>query len=164
MVATRDNERAANAAAVPVTNVKLSAFLLAGTIAGIAGAFYMMGINSIGQNQFEPKLSLDVFTTAVIGGLGTLTGAITGVLLFKFLETWQALAIYRQAATGVGLLVVLYAFPGGLGQVIFAIRDRYLRRVADKHDLIVPSLVADKREEDEDHAADEVDLLQGALA
>ena len=164
VVATRDNERAANAAAVPTTNIKLSAFLLSGTIAGIAGAFYMMGIASIGQNQFEPSLSLDVFTTAVIGGLGSLSGAIVGVLLFRFLETWQALAIYRQAATGIGLLVVLYAFPGGIGQVLFAIRDRYLRRVAAKHDLLVPSLVADKRVEgDGDQPADEVDLLQGAL-
>jgi branched-chain amino acid transport system permease protein len=166
VVATRDNERASAAAAVPTTNVKLSGFLLSGTIAGIAGAFYMMGIASIGQNQFEPKLSLDVFTTSVIGGLGSLTGAICGVLLFKFLETWQWLSVYRQAVTGVGLLVVLYAFPGGIGQVLFAIRDRYLRWVANRHDLLVPSLVADKRVEDAtgDHAADEVDLLQGALA
>ena len=163
VVATRDNERASNAAAVPTTNVKLSAFLLSGTIAGVAGAFYMMGIASIGQNQFEPSLSLDVFTTAVIGGLGSLSGAIIGVLLFRFLETWQALAVYRQAVTGVGLLVVLYAFPGGIGQVLFAIRDRYLRRVAAKHDLLVPSLVADKRDESGDQPADEVDLLQGAL-
>jgi branched-chain amino acid transport system permease protein len=163
VVATRDNERASNSAAVPTTNVKLSAFLLSGTIAGVAGAFYMMGIASIGQNQFEPKLSLDVFTTSVIGGLGSLAGAITGVLLFRFLATWQALDVYRQAVTGIGLLVVLYAFPGGIGQVLFAIRDRYLRRVAAKHDLLVPSLVADKRDDGEDQPADEVDLLQGAL-
>jgi branched-chain amino acid transport system permease protein len=166
VVATRDNQRAADAAAVPTTNVKLSAFLLSGTIAGVAGAFYMLGIASIGQNQFEPRLSLDVFTTAVIGGLGSLTGAIAGVLLFRFLATWQALDVYRTAVTGVGLLVVLYAFPGGIGQVLFAIRDRYLRRVANKHQLLVPSLVADKRVDDgqADQPADEVDLLQGALA
>ena len=42
VIATRDNQRAADAAAVPTTNVKLSAFLLSGTIAGVAGGFYMM--------------------------------------------------------------------------------------------------------------------------
>ena len=44
-------------------------------------------------------------------------------------------AVYRLAVTGVGLLVVLYAFPGGIGQLLFAIRDRYLRWVANRHDL-----------------------------
>jgi branched-chain amino acid transport system permease protein len=164
VIATRDNERAAGAAAVPTTNAKLSGFLLAGTIAGIAGGFYFMAIQSIGQNQFEPGLSLDVFTTSVIGGLGSITGAISGVLLFKFLATWQALGVYRLGVTGAGLLVVLLVLPGGLGQLLFNARDRYLRWVAKRHDLLVPSLVADKRVDDgEDHAADEVDLLQGAL-
>lgn len=165
VVATRDNERAAGAAAVPTTNVKLSAFLLSGTIAGIAGAFYMMAVSSIGQNQFEPGLSLDVFTTSVIGGLGSITGTIAGVLLFRFLATWQALGIYRLGVTGVGLLVVLLVLPGGLGQLLFSVRDRYLRWVANRRGLLVPSLVADKRVEgSQDKAADEVALLQGALA
>jgi hypothetical protein len=106
-----------------------------------------------------------VFTTAVIGGLGSLSGAISGVLLFKFLETWQWLAEYRLVVTGVGLLVVLYAVPGGIGQVMFAIRDRYLRWVANRRGIVVPTLVADKRVEGEaEHAADEVGLLASALA
>ena len=49
---------------------------------------------------------------------------------------------------------------------MFSIRDRYLRWVANRRDILVPSLVADKRREDEAeeaHAADEVDLLSGAL-
>jgi branched-chain amino acid transport system permease protein len=164
VIATRDNQRAADAAAVPTTNVKLSAFLLAGVIAGVGGGFYMLGVNAIGQNQFEPALSLDVFTTAIIGGIGSITGAITGVLLFRFLRSWQALALYRQAATGAGLLIVLYLLPGGLGQLIFSVRDRYLRVIANRRGILVPSLVADKRVEGEaEHAADEVDLLAGAL-
>ncbi len=165
VIATRDNQRASDAAAVPTTNVKLSAFLLSGIIAGIAGGFYMLAIGQIGLNQFEPKLSLDVFTTAVIGGLGSMTGAIIGVLTFKFLENFQALAEYRQAATGVGLLVVLYVLPGGIGQLLFVLRDKYLRWVADRRGILVPSLVADKRVEEGEavHAADEVDLLAGAL-
>ena len=164
VIASRDNERAADAAAVATTNVKLSAFLLSGTIAGIAGSIYMLGISEIGQNQFEPSLSLDVFTTAVIGCLGSLTGAIIGIATFKFLENFQWLAEYRLVVTGVGLLVVLYAFPGGIGQLLFSIRDRYLRWVANRRNLLVPSLVADKRVTGEaEHAADEVDLLAGAL-
>lgn len=173
VIATRDNNRAADAAAVPTTNVKLSAFLLSGIIAGIAGGLYMIALPSLGQNEFEPGLSLDVFTTSVIGGLGSITGAIVGIITFKFLGQWQALKEYRLFVTGVGLLVVLYALPGGIGQLLFGLRDNYLRRVANRRGILVPSLVADKRGEtpgdaadadDDNHAADEVDLLSGALS
>jgi branched-chain amino acid transport system permease protein len=163
IVATRDNERAADAAAVPTTSVKLSAFLLAGTIAGIAGGFYMLAISQVGQNQFEPRLSLDVFTTAVIGGLGSLTGAIVGVFTFKLLEQWQALDEFRLFVTGAGLLVVLFFLPGGIGQLLFDARDRYLRWVANRRGIVVPSLVADKRTDDAE-PDDEVALLTGAMA
>jgi branched-chain amino acid transport system permease protein len=164
VIATRDNQRAADAAAVPTTNIKLTAFLLSGTIAGVAGGLHILALGAVGQSSYPPEDSIDVFTTAVIGGLGSLTGAISGVLLFKFLETWQWLAEYRLVVTGVGLLVVLYAVPGGIGQLLFSIRDRYLRWVANRRDILVPSLVADKRVEgDQEHAADEVGLLAAAL-
>ena len=165
VIATRDNQRAADAAAVPTTNTKLSAFLLSGAMAGVAGGLHILALGSLGQSSYPPEDSLDVFTTAVIGGLGSLSGAISGVLLFKFLETWQWLAEYRLVVTGVGLLVVLYAVPGGIGQVMFNVRDRYLRLVANRRGIVVPTLVADKRVEGEaDHAADEAGLLASALA
>ncbi|HET7652520.1 MAG TPA: ATP-binding cassette domain-containing protein, partial [Acidimicrobiales bacterium] len=59
-----------------------------------------------------------------------------------------ALGDIRLLLTGVGLLVVLYALPGGLGQVLLSIRDRYLRAVAARRRILVPSLVADRRVEE----------------
>ena len=106
-----------------------------------------------------------MFTTAIIGGIGSITGAIAGVLLFQYMNNLQALGPYRQLVSGFGLLVVLYLLPGGLGQLIFSVRDRYLRWVAERRGILVPSLVADRRVDDDEpqHAADEVDLLAGAL-
>jgi hypothetical protein len=101
----------------------------------------------------------------VIGGLGSISGAVIGVFFFRWLETVRALGEYRIAVTGTGLLVVLLFLPGGLGQILFNARDRYLRWVANRHNIVVPSLVADKRvAEDEDQPEDEVDLLRGALS
>jgi branched-chain amino acid transport system permease protein len=165
LIGTRDNQRAADAASVPTTNIKLSGFLLAGTIAGMAGALNVLAIKGLAVGTFNPADSITVFSTAVIGGLGSITGAITGVLLFKYLETLTWLGDLRLAINGFGLLVVLYLLPGGLGQLLFAGRDKLLRRVADRRGILVPSLVADKRVEDgEDQPSDEVDLLRGALA
>jgi branched-chain amino acid transport system permease protein len=165
VVATRDNSRAADAAAVPTMNAKLSAFLLSGVICGVAGGLQVLLLHRLGTNTFDPVDSLTVFSTSVIGGLGSLPGAITGVLVFRYLETVTALGDLRLLITGTGLLVVLYALPGGFGQVMLNVRDRYLRWVAERRDIVVPSLVADKRVEGTaDHAADEAGLLEGALS
>ena len=165
VVAARDNQRAADAAAVPTTNVKLSAFLLSGVIAGVAGGMHVLLLHRLGNNTYDPVDSLTIFSTAVIGGLGSITGALAGVFVFRYLETITALGQLRLLITGTGLLIVLYALPGGFGQLLFSIRDRYLRWVANRHGILVPSLVADKRVDDtDDKPPEETSLLQGALS
>lgn len=152
MIATRDNQRAADAAAVPTTNVKLAAFLVAGIISGVAGGLHVVIVSSLNPGTYPPSDSLTVFATAVIGGLGSLSGALMGVLLFRFIETLTflgdvpVLGNIRPLLTGGMLLIVLLVLPGGLGQLTFNIRDRYLRRVAERRGILVPSLVADKRD------------------
>jgi ABC-type branched-subunit amino acid transport system permease subunit len=167
VIGTRDNSRAADAAAVPTTNIKLSAFILAGVIAGVAGGLHVMLRQGLGVHSYDPGDSLTVFSTAVIGGLGSLTGAITGVFIFRWLETLTFLGDLRLLITGTGLLVVLYALPGGFGQVLIWVRDHYLRWVANRRGILVPSLVADKRADGSaraEHAAEETGLLQSALS
>jgi branched-chain amino acid transport system permease protein len=169
VIGARDNQRAADAAAVPTTNVKLSAFILSGVIAGIAGGLHVLCLHALGQNTYSPVDSLTVFCTAVIGGLGSLGGAIVGVLVFRWMETITALGDLRLLITGTGLLVVLYALPGGFGQLMLNLRDRYLRWVANRRGILVPTLVADKRADEsdaalEEHAPKEAALLESALS
>jgi branched-chain amino acid transport system permease protein len=165
LVATRDNERAAASASVPTTQTKLLGFVVAGTIAGAAGGLYVLLLNSLSPGAVPPSDSITVFSYAVIGGLGSILGALSGVFFFKYLETVQALGDVRLFITGFVLLVVLYVVPGGLGQVIYSLRDRALRRIAARRGIIVPSLLADRQTDDpnQDHAADEVSMLAGAL-
>ncbi|HYD10940.1 MAG TPA: ABC transporter permease [Acidimicrobiales bacterium] len=162
LIAIRDNQRAAESAAVPATATKLSAFLLAGVIAGVAGGLHVQILHSLNPGTYNPAMSLDIFSTAVIGGLGSVGGALIGVLLFRWLETITALGDLRLLLTGAGLLVVLYALPGGLGQLVFSLRDRLLRRVADRRGILVPSLVADKRVTSAEEAED-VSMLATAM-
>jgi ABC-type branched-subunit amino acid transport system permease subunit len=163
IIATRDNQRAADSASVPTTKIKLAAFLVAGAIAGVAGALHVSILHGLNQGTYSPEMSLEVFSTAVIGGLGSITGAISGVLFFQYLGSITALGDVRPLISGAGLLIVLLVFPGGFAQLAANLRDRYLRRVAERHDILVPSLVADKRvEQDEERGADE-GLLRSAL-
>jgi branched-chain amino acid transport system permease protein len=162
LLATRDNYRAAGAAAVPTTAAKLSAFVLAGTVAGIAGGLFILILRGARAGSFPPDMSLEVFSWAVIGGLGSIFGALVGVGLSRVLHEVLSGEL-RLLVNGAMLLWVLSLFPGGLGQVLFGLRDRVLRRIANRRGILVPSLVADKRETEEEQKADQSAMLEGAL-
>jgi branched-chain amino acid transport system permease protein len=164
LVATRENERAASAAAVPTTATKLSGFVLAGVIAGIAGALHVLILHKTGSGTYQPVMSLEVFSMAVIGGLGSVGGALLGVFSLRLLEQVVDGAV-RLLVTGAGLLFILLFLRGGLAQALVNLRDVGLRWVANRRGIVAPTLVADVRTPtpEDDHAEDEVDLLVGAL-
>ena len=164
LIATNDNERAAASASVGTTSVKLAGFVTAGVIAGVAGALDVLLLGALNPGSFPAVDSITVFCYSVIGGLGSVAGALTGIFTFKYLETLTWLGTYREAVSGVILLLVLLFLPGGFGQLLFSARDRLLRIVADRRGILVPSLVADKRRAEAD-ANEERDtaLLTAAL-
>ncbi len=163
LIATNDNERAAASASVGTTAVKLGGFVTAGVIAGIAGCLDALLLGALNPGSFPAVDSITVFCYAVIGGLGSVTSALIGIFTFKYLETITALGTYRVAVSGAALLLVLMFLPGGIGQVLFSWRDRLLRRVANRRGILVPSLVADKRDGGGADAGD-AGLLSAALA
>ncbi len=177
MIGTRDNERAADALAVPTTRVKLQTFVFSGALAGLAGALYVLVLTPVGAGQgtFPPGASIEAFSYAVIGGLGSVAGAMSGVFFFRILDfmlakqfSGEVVTIVRYSLSGAGLLWILYFLPGGLWQFVQRRRDVLLRRVAARHDLLVPSLVADKRVGDDAAEAkgsdDETSVISGALS
>ena len=143
LVAVRDNERAGQAFGVHAHRITLFAFAASGFLAAFAGALFVHQQSGLTTGPYRPEESLSVFTMAVIGGLGSIPGAILGATYVRsvdyyFAQEWQILA------TGVGLLVVLWLFPGGLGGAFADLRDVFLRRVARRRGITVPSLVADE--------------------
>jgi branched-chain amino acid transport system permease protein len=144
LIAIRENERAARAYGVNATRTQLAAFAFSGFLAAVAGSLYVHQQTGLSIDPYLPQRSLEVFTMVVIGGLGSLPGALLGATYvfsvdFFLPNEWQFLA------TGVGLLLVLLIFPSGLGGVLADVRDAALRRVAKRRHLVVPSLVADVR-------------------
>jgi branched-chain amino acid transport system permease protein len=148
LIAIRENEKAARAYGINATRSSLAAFALSGFLAAVAGAFYVHQQTGLSSQPFLPQRSLELFTMVVIGGLGSLPGALLGATYVHsvdfFLPTeWQFLA------TGVGLLLVLLVFPSGFGGVLADLRDGALRKVATRRGLVVPSLLADVRVEEQ---------------
>lgn len=151
LIAVRENERAAQSYGVSATRAKLLGFALSGFIAAYAGAIFVHHQQVFGIQPYEVGKSLTVFIMAVFGGLGSIPGAIAGVVLLEGIQYFRdAFPDYiadslQFLASGIGLIVVLAVLPGGLSQAIYGVRDRWLRRVAERHGLHVPSLVADSR-------------------
>src|SRR5205807_1041862 len=134
LMATRDNAKAAAAMSVPPVRTKLSSFVLAGVIAGVAGGLYAVLLGAVAFNTYDPSYGLVVFSMAVIGGLGSISGVLMGVGLIEVLS--YTFPKYQLVFTGVGLLLVLLFLPGGLGEGVQTIRDRLLRRVALRRNIL----------------------------
>ncbi|HEY2214863.1 MAG TPA: ATP-binding cassette domain-containing protein, partial [Acidimicrobiales bacterium] len=166
LLGTRDNQKAASAMSVPAVRIKLGGFVLAGVMAGVAGCLYATLLGAVGLSTFDPSYGLVVFSMAVIGGLGSISGVLMGVALIEVLS--YSFPKYQLIFTGAGLLVVLIFLPGGLGQGVQSIRDFLLRRIAIRRKINVPSLVADRKidvpETKVEHAPHEEALLEHALA
>jgi branched-chain amino acid transport system permease protein len=88
---------------------------------------------------YSAEESLAVFVATVIGGLGSLVGAVVGAV-FQRGAQWLLPAPWSYLATGLGVLVVLLMLPDGLGGLIWRARDTVLRRVARRHGIRALSL------------------------
>jgi branched-chain amino acid transport system permease protein len=80
----------------------------------------------------------------VIGGLGSLPGAVLGAIYVRGAEFFLR-SSWALVASGVGILVLLLFLPEGLGGLVYTLRDKYLRWVATRRGISVPSLIADHR-------------------
>ena len=130
IIAVRDNERAAASFGISPAVTKLTAFVLPGAMASFAGALLAGLTVQFGPGLFAPADSLAIVAMAVIGGLGSVTGAVLGALYVVGLPALigETPAV-RLATSGIGLLVLLLFQPGGLVQILVRVRDGLLGRI-----------------------------------
>jgi len=101
--AMRDSPAACTTLGVNLTTTRLAVFTLSAAMAGFAGAFYGSLRGSAQTNDFLMFQSLPVLLMAVIGGVTSVSGALTGGLLLGLLQT--------QSSTGV-LAGLVFLFTG----------------------------------------------------
>jgi branched-chain amino acid transport system permease protein len=148
LIAIRENERAARSYGVNAIRTTMAAFALSGFLAAVAGSLYVHQRGGLTADPYLPQRSLELFSMVVIGGLGSLPGALLGATYVQGASFFLPLE-WRFLASGGGLLLILLIFPAGLGAVMAELRDVALRWVARRRELIVPSLVADVRVPDD---------------
>ena len=140
LLATRDNEVGAQALGVAPVRVRLTAFALSGAIAGLAGALIAYQQHAVNVDTFSVDQSLQLFLYAVIGGLGGPSAALVAGAYYSVVTVFGLPTQVTQLLTGLGGVVLLLLSRGGLAQLLYAGRDAWLRSVARRHRIVVPSL------------------------
>ncbi len=114
-VAIREDEIAAAAMGVPVVRMKLAAFAIGACTAGVGGVIYAEQVNFINPPTFTVIQSILILSMVVIGGMGSIPGAILGAALVALLpEVFRSFSDYRFFVFGFALVLVMAFRPQGL--------------------------------------------------
>ena len=130
MKGIRDNEIGTIAVGVKSRQMKLLTFTMGAFIGGLAGSLNAYYISAITPDNFVFAVSTTFVQMCVIGGLGTLGGAVIGTLFVTFLpEIFRGLAVYRLGIGGFIMVVLMVVRPQGIAgsrafAADFSIADR----------------------------------------
>ena len=110
-----ENEARMQAVGYPVRRYKLAAFVIAGTVAGIAGALYTQFQGSVAPDAFFWTTSGQALLMVIIGGTGTLGGAMLGAAAFILLQSLVSSYTERwMLILGVTFVLLVLFAPGGI--------------------------------------------------
>ena len=124
--AVRDDEVAAQLAGLNVARIQVLAFVVSAACAGLGGGALVVVTQLAAPGAFDLSLSLALLTGIVLGGLGSLGGALWGALALVYLPQWSddiahSLSLSNNvqsnlplALYGIVLIVVIVAAPRGI--------------------------------------------------
>ena len=135
LIAVRENEDAAMALGVDAIAVKLAAMVVSAAITAAAGCFYVQYFLFIDSGiAYGTWISIEALLTPIIGGVGTVFGALVGALLVKSLGEGVKLVTGDVPGLdlmiyGAVLIVVIRFAPRGLVGAFIDVRERLARRL-----------------------------------
>jgi branched-chain amino acid transport system permease protein len=90
----------------------------------VAGGLFVHLSQSFDLTSYAAADSLTVFTSAVVGGLGSLFGGILGAVFLRGSQWFITAPEWRLLSSALGVLLVLLILPGGLASLVVKVRDR----------------------------------------
>ena len=121
LLAVRSNERAASASGINVAAVKLLAFSMSAFIAGVAGTLIAYRFGAVSDASFGVVASLTALAVAYLGGIGSVSGAVTsgivatsGVAFFAMSEIFDAFGQWEVFIGGIFLILTAILNPEGI--------------------------------------------------
>ncbi|MGG1675831.1 branched-chain amino acid ABC transporter permease [Neobacillus sp. NRS-1170] len=114
-ISVRENEIAADAMGINTTYYKVMAFVIGAFFAGVAGALHAHNFYIIQPTNFGFLKSFDILIFVVLGGLGSMSGAVIAAILLTIISTF--LANYpevRMVVYSLVLIAMMLFRPQGL--------------------------------------------------
>ena len=113
--AGRDSVLRADAIGINVKRMQWAAFVISGTVAGLAGALYAFSKGSISPESLAVGKSVDGLVMVLLGGIQTLAGPVVGAVTFTWLhDTVARNTDYWRAMLGGIILLLVLLFPQGI--------------------------------------------------
>jgi branched-chain amino acid transport system permease protein len=110
---------------IDTTGYKVLSFVVGSFFAGIAGALYASYAGIIGPTNFDMWTSIMIYIPLIIGGAGSLWGAVLGAAFLSILpEVLRPIALYVPMIYGAVLILVIFFLPGGLISLPRVIRSK----------------------------------------
>jgi len=124
--AGRDSVLRADAIGIDVKRMQWMAFVIAGTVAGLAGALYAFSKGSISPESLSVGKSVDGLVMVLLGGIQTLAGPVVGAVTFTWLhDTVARNTDYWRAMLGAIILILVLLFPQGIAGSVKQLADRW---------------------------------------
>src|SRR5262245_25481203 len=114
--ASREDEDAARSVGVHVVRHRLIAFVVSGFLSGIAGVLLGHFLGTVRVESFYLDLTFLIVAMLVIGGMGSLTGAVVGAVTIAGLSE-----VLRQSEIGFNVGTMTIAAPAGVGDALLAL-------------------------------------------
>ena len=115
LFALRDDEIACQAMGIDKTTIKLTAFALGATWAGLAGVLFAAKTTYVNPASFTFLESVIILCIVVLGGMGSIVGIIVGAFILILMpEYLRAISEYRMLAFGAILVIMMIFRPQGI--------------------------------------------------
>tara|TARA_B100001250_G_scaffold117097_1_gene99381 strand:+ start:11445 stop:12698 length:1254 start_codon:yes stop_codon:yes gene_type:complete len=139
MRAVRDNETSAAVSGVNLAMTKTISFGIASALGGIGGMIYVAEVGIASPDDFSSLVAIYLIVGLVVGGVGTLSGAVIGGLVYALIPDWasstQSISFvpqrWLQGPTGsliLGLLLIILTLfmPGGISTAAKKVKNRFV--------------------------------------
>ena len=100
----RDNDVAAELVGISLPRARVLAFVVSAAYAGLGGALYTLVTGNASYTTYSLGLSITILSLLVIGGIGTLSGALIGGVIFAYSTTWIDWIVGKTGITQGGNL------------------------------------------------------------
>lgn len=146
--AVRDNETSAAVNGMSLSYHKTMSFGVASALGGVGGMIYVAELGIASEGDFTQLLSILFIVGMVVGGVGTLSGAVIGGLVIAFIPDWSSSTQnlpgvpdrWLQGPTGglilgVGLVVLTFVLPGGVIAGVRQLRGKIVQVLPAKPEI-----------------------------